>query len=162
MDEFDFVALGGVDEGHAVAVGLHVGAVGEGDAVRGEVAPEGLETVDLKGEVGEVGLDLDWAAVGEIAELDGFLAFGGFEEDQFGAAGRFVATDFLEPENIAIEPDGSFQIVHSVAGVEQFESEAHGASLAAGGRGGEGVDEVGAWDCEGLVRPACQRIARPV
>lgn len=83
LHEFDFVAFGGIDEGEAAAVRLEVGAVGVLDAVLGEVLAEGLEAFDFEREVGEVGLNFDGAAIGEVAEFDEFFAIGGFEEDEF-------------------------------------------------------------------------------
>ena len=121
LDEFDLVAFGGVDEREAAAaIGLHRRAVGVFEAVLDEVLAESFEAVHLEGEVGEVGLDLHGAAGGEAANLDGLLALRGFEEGEFGAARGFVAADFGEAEDVFVELDGAFQIVHAVAGVEEF------------------------------------------
>ena len=118
-------------------------AVRKGNAVGGQVAAEGLEAVDLEGEVGKVGLDLDGTAVGEIAQFDGFLAFRSLQEDEFRAAGRLVASDFVQAEDFAIEPDGPFEVVHPVTGMEQSECEPHGPRVSVGEARRQGHDEVG-------------------
>lgn len=145
LDEFDFVSLRGVDEGDAVAIGFEVGAIRERDAVLGEVLAEGFEAVDLEGEVGQVGLDLNGAAVGEVAEFDGFLTFRGFEEDEFGTAGRFMAPDLLESEDFAVKADRPFEVIHAVPGMEQLEGESHGGRVGGEGCGGEAG--AGGWKC---------------
>jgi len=143
LNEFDFVTLGGVDEGDAAAVGFEMGTVREADTVLGDVSAERLETLDLEGEVGEVRLDLNGAAFGEVAEFDGLVAFGGFEEDEFGSAGGFVASNLLEAEDFAVKPDGTFEVIHAVPGVKELEGESHAVRLGDAGRGGEGLAGIG-------------------
>jgi hypothetical protein len=70
--------------------------------------------------VGEVGAEGNGAAGGVGADFEEFLAVGSLEEDEFGAAGGFVAADFLEAEHVFVKRDGLFEVVHAVAGVEEF------------------------------------------
>ena len=81
---------------------------------------EGGEVGDFEGEVGQVGADDDGAAGGEGADFDEFVAVRRFEEDEFGAAGGFVAFDFFEAEDVFVEGDGFFEIVDSVTGVQEL------------------------------------------
>ena len=130
MHEFDFVALGSVDEGEAAAVRLEGRAIGEFKAEAGEVFAEFLEAVDFEGKMGEIGLDLDRAAVRKVAKLDEFLAFGGFHEDKFGTARGFVAADFLEAEDPFVKVDAFFEIVQAVARVQKFTGDCfHGVTI---------------------------------
>ena len=76
------------------------------------------EAIDLEGEVSEIGLDLNGTAVREVAELDGFFAFGCLEEDEFGAARRFVAADFVQAKDLFVEFYGALEVIEAVAGVE--------------------------------------------
>ena len=142
MNELDFVAFRGVYEGDAAAVGFEVRPVGEPDALLGDVLAEGFEAVHLEGEVGEVRLNLDRAAVGEKAEFDSFLAFGGFQEDEFGAPGGFVAANLFQAEDFTVKPNGTFEVIHPVTGMEELESEPHGGRI--GGR--ERVGEAAGWE----------------
>lgn len=101
-------------------------AVGEANSVLGDVLAEGFEAVDLEGQMGQVGLNLDRAAIGKVAKLDGFFAFLGFQEDQFRTARGFVAAHFFEAEDLPVEADGAFEVVYPVPGMEEFEGQSHG------------------------------------
>ena len=121
LDEFDFVAFGGVNKGEEGAGGLALGgAVGEGDAFGGEVFAEFGEVFDFEGEVGEVGLDVDGAGAGEVGDFEEFFGAGGAEEGELGAAGGGVAFDEFEAEDVGVEVEGAFEVVNAVAGVEEF------------------------------------------
>jgi len=108
-----------------------VGAVGVFEAVGGEVFLEFSKAGDLKGEMGEVGLDVDGTAGGKGADLDEFFAVGGFEEDEFRAAWGFVAAGFFEAKDVFVEGDGALEVVHAVAGVEQL-GNSHGREVSEG------------------------------
>jgi len=84
------------------------------------VASKFVEAVDVEGEVGEVGLDVDGSTGGKRANLDEFVAFGGFEENEFGAAGGFAASDFGETQDFFVEIDGGLEVVDAVTGVVEF------------------------------------------
>ncbi len=101
---------------------------------------EGGEAFDLEGEVGEVGLDVNRAARREGAQFDGFLAARGLQEDEFRAAGRLVATDFVEAQDLTVEPDGTVEVVDAITGMEQAGNAHDAARLAVGA--GEANGEV--------------------
>src|SRR5437764_14776955 len=96
LHEFDFVAFRSIDEREAGTVFLEVRAVGIFEAVLFEMLAKFGEVIDLEREVSEIGLDLDGAAGGKITNLDQLFAARGLEENEFGAARRFVAARFLE------------------------------------------------------------------
>jgi hypothetical protein len=128
LDEFDFVAFGGVNEGEVGAGGFaDGGAVGVGYAFGGEVFAEFFEVVHLEGEVGEVGLDFDGAGAGVAGDFEEVVGVGGAEEGDFGAAGGFVAVEELEAEDVGVEVEGAVEVVNAVAGVEEF-GDFHGKS----------------------------------
>src|ERR1051325_6029803 len=83
LHEFDFVTFGSIDESEAGTVLLHVRAVGIFDAVLLEVLREFSEVIDLKSEVGEIGLDLNGAAGRKVTNFDQLFAAGSFEEGEF-------------------------------------------------------------------------------
>ena len=146
LNQLNLVAFRGVHEGKAAAVRAQVGAVREGDSQRGDVFPESGETLDFKGQMREVRLDVHGAAGREIAQFDQFLAFGGLHEDQFRTARGFVAAGFHQTEDVAVEFDGPFQIIHPVAGVMKLLHSIHLLKHSAGwGMGQRGI-------CAGLLR----------
>src|SRR5262245_8976173 len=73
----------------------------------------------------EVGLDLDGEAVGKGADVDELVTAGSVEKDELRAARGFVAANFLQAEDIEVEADGFFEVVHAVAGVQQLFDSAH-------------------------------------
>lgn len=89
---------------------------------------EGFEAFDFEGQVGEIGLDVNGAAGREGAKLDQFRAARRLHEDEFRAARGFVAADFCQAKDVTVEIDGGFQIIHSVARVQEF-SDFHGKRL---------------------------------
>jgi hypothetical protein len=80
--------------------------------------------------MGKISLHLHRAAVGKMAKLDQFLAFGRLHKDEFGAARGFMATDLLEAEHAFVKIDALFEIVQAVARVEEFASDRfHNATI---------------------------------
>jgi Protein of unknown function (DUF3445) len=94
---------------------------------------EGGETFNLEGEVRQVGLDVNRAAGRKGAQFDGFLAARGLQEDELRAAGRLVPTDFVEAQDLTVEPDGTVEVVDAITGVEQAGNAHDAARLAVGG-----------------------------
>ena len=90
--------------------------VAEGGGVFGE----GLHVLNLEGEMGEVGTDLNGAAFIEFANLDLLLTARGLEENQLRTPAAGGAFDFLEAKNLGIKVHGFLQISHAVAGVEEL------------------------------------------
>lgn len=125
LNELDFVTLGSVDESNSAAIRFHVRAIGIGHAVCAEMFFKFSETIDLESEMREIGLDLNRAAGWEMANLNFLLAFGSFEENELGAARRFVAARFGQAENIFIKGDRFFEVAHAIACVQKFFNRAH-------------------------------------
>lgn len=125
LDQFDFVTLRSVDESDSASICFHVGAIGIGHAVCAEVLFKFSETLDLESKMSEIGLDLNRAAGWEMANLNFLLAFGSFEENELGAARRFVAARFGQAENIFIKGDRFFEVAYAIACVQKFFNRAH-------------------------------------
>ena len=90
LNEFNFVTLWSVDEGEtSAAICLHRGSVRERESQTLKVLAKGFEAVDDKGQVGEVLLHFHSAAVGEVTQLDEFVAFWSLEEHQLGSPLHF-------------------------------------------------------------------------
>ena len=119
LDEFDLVALGGVDEGDDAAGAGGRGAIAQRKALRRGVAGEGVEIVHLEGEMREVRADDDRAARVELAKLDEFLAARRFQKNEPGAAGRSAAAHLFEAEHVAVEGHGPVEVGDAVAGVKE-------------------------------------------
>jgi len=81
---------------------------------------KGLQIRDLKGEVREVGSDLDGAAGIVFADLDFLVTAGSLEKHELGSAAALASADLLEAENIAVKGNGSLEILDAVSGVEEF------------------------------------------
>ena len=102
LNEFNFVTLWSVDEGEtSAAICLHRGSVRERESQTLKVLAKGFEAVDDKGQVGEVLLHFHSAAVGEVTQLDEFVAFWSLEEHQLGSW-RLMASDFGEPKDLSV------------------------------------------------------------
>ena len=97
-----------------------MGAVAEGVTKSGRVRGEGLDVIDLESEVGEIGADLDGAALVKLANLDQLLAAGSLEENQLGTASAGQAADLLKAEHVFVEVDGFLKIGHAITRVEEF------------------------------------------
>ena len=89
-------------------------------AIGGSFFGKGFKIGDLKGEMGKVGADLDRAAGAVFADLDLLLALRGLEKDEFRAAATLAATDFGEAEDITVKPNGLFEVLNAVTGVEEL------------------------------------------
>ena len=125
LNELNLVTLGRVNESDSASIRFHVGSIGVGHAVRAKMFFEFSETIDLESKMREIGLDLNRAAGWEMANLNFLLAFGSFEENEFGAARRFVAARFGQAENIFIKGDRFFEVAHAIACVQKFFNRAH-------------------------------------
>ena len=97
-----------------------VGTIAQGVAFRRSFFRKGLQIRDLKGEVRQVGSDLDGSARIVFADLDFLLAAGGLQEHEFGSAAALASADLLEPEDIAVKRNGLVEILDAVTGVEEF------------------------------------------
>ena len=113
LHEFDFITFGSINESEARTVFLEVRAVRLFDAVFFQVLAKFGEIIHLEGKVSEIGLDLDRAAGWKITNFDQLFAAGRFEENEFGAARRFVTAHFFEAEHINVKTNALFEIVHA-------------------------------------------------
>ena len=86
----------------------------------GGVFGEGFEIIDFKGEVREIGADLNRAALVEFANLDERFATGGLEENEVRPAPAHAAADFFETKDVFVEGNRAFEIGDSVARVEEL------------------------------------------
>src|SRR5687768_5453615 len=100
LDQFNFVALGRVDEREPASIFLHDWAVGIFDPMFSQMFSELLQAIHLESQVREVRLHLDRPAGRKMADLDQLLTVRRFEENQFRTAWRLVAADFLQAQNI--------------------------------------------------------------
>jgi len=96
LDELDLVAFRGIDERDDRSARRLVRTVAERVAERGRVFGEGLEIIDLEGQMGKIRSDLDGPALIKFADFDQLLAARGLEENEMGAASAHAASDFLE------------------------------------------------------------------
>ena len=88
-----------------------------------------IETVHLKREMSQIGLDLHRSAAGEVADLNFLVALWRFQEDQLGTSRGFMSADFVQTENLAIKRKGLFEIVDSVSRVQELSNECHGREI---------------------------------
>ena len=82
LDEFDFIAFGGIDEGKSTSSVFHVWAVGVFNAVRVDVFFKFLKAVDLEGKVCQIFLYLHATATGVGTNLDFFFAVRSSKKNQ--------------------------------------------------------------------------------
>ena len=95
-------------------------AVAERVSQGGGVFGEGFQIVDFKGEVREIGADLNGAALVELANFDERFAAGGLEEDEVRPAPAHAAADFFETEDVCVERNCAFEIGNSIARMEEL------------------------------------------
>lgn len=95
-------------------------AVAERVAEGGGVFGECLQIVDFKGEVREIGSDLDGTALVKFANFDERLAVRGLEENEVRSSTADAATDFLESDDICVEGNRAFEVRDSIARVEEL------------------------------------------
>jgi hypothetical protein len=99
-------------------------------AVIGQVLAKLFKAFHLKSQMRQIGLDLNRPAGREIAKLNQFLAAGGFHENQFGPARRFMAAGFFQAQNVFVEFDRFFEVVDAIARMQKFGSLAHALTIA--------------------------------
>lgn len=79
-----------------------------------------FQIFDFESEVGEIAAEGYRAAGRKRADLDQFVAVGCLQEHQFRTARGLVTFDLLQAQDVLVEIDRFFQIVHAVACVKKF------------------------------------------
>ena len=125
LDEFYLVAFGCIDKGKAAATFFHRGAIREFEIVPRKVLAELLKTRHFKGEMGEIGLNVNWAAGGETADFDQLFAAGSLQENQFRSTRRFVSAHFCKAENVRVKSDGTGEVIDAITSVEELGDDLH-------------------------------------
>lgn len=78
---------------------------------------EGIQTLDLETQMGEVGGHGDGAAARKAANLEQFVAVRRFKKNEFGTARGFLPADLDQTEDVGIKLDRAFEIFDAVASV---------------------------------------------
>src|SRR5215467_10751685 len=79
-----------------------------------------VHVLDFKSKMRQIGADYYWSTSVKFADLNFFVASRCFQKDELRTAPRCVASNLLQPQNIPVERDRLFQIVHAVARVQYF------------------------------------------
>jgi hypothetical protein len=125
LNEFNLVALGCVNEGNDRSTWALVRTVGQRVSEGGRMARKGLDVVDFKRQVRQIGSYLDRSAGIKLADLDKFLALRRLEENQLRATSAGDAPDLFEPKHVLVEVNGLIEVGDAVARVIQFLNHTH-------------------------------------
>src|SRR2546422_3538116 len=117
--QFDLVTFGRVDERNFAAATC-MRHVRQRITFRSRFSRELFQVVHFKCQMREVRTNHDRPALIEFANLNLLFALGGFQENELRAATGCLAVQLLEPEDIFIERDRFFQILHAITGVQEF------------------------------------------
>ena len=72
--------------------------------------------------------DVNFIKIGKKTNLNRLLALRRLEEGQLGAARRLVPPHLLQPKDVLVKRDGLLEVVHAIAGVQQFFCQGHNAA----------------------------------
>src|SRR5205814_2180595 len=120
LDQFELVAFRRIDERNCAALAIWMRTVGKRIAFLRGLAPELLDVVHFESEVSQIGAHHDRTAFIKLADLDFFLAFRRFQENQLRAAAGSLAADFLEPENVAVKGNRLLQVGDAITRVQEL------------------------------------------
>ena len=119
LDQFHFVAFGGVDE-RDLAAAAGRGAIAQREAFSLQLGGEGGKIVDLECEVHQIGLYLHARAAGQLADFDLLVAVGRAEKHELRSARRGVAARDLQAQRTFVKLDGALEVVDAHPGMEEF------------------------------------------
>src|SRR5262245_23772149 len=77
----------------------------------------------------EVRLHLHWTAGRERTQFDLLFAGRRFQENQLGAARRFVSSDFLQAEDVLVKFYSALEVIDAIARMQKFRGCAHALTL---------------------------------
>jgi hypothetical protein len=66
----------------------------------------------------QIGPDHYWSTSIKFTDLNFFVASRRFQKDELRTAARCVASNLLQPQNVPVELDRLFQVVHAVTRVQ--------------------------------------------
>ena len=70
-----------------------------------------VQVVHLKSKMRQIGADHYRPALIKFANLDFFVAAGGFQKDELGAAPGCLTSNLFQSENVLVKRDGRWQVV---------------------------------------------------